>query len=140
MLSDVSERDLGYLAAIIDGEGNVTYGEFREFDKRNGLERTRKRWSIRIANTDFAILEACKVTLQELGIGYTVHEAKPTRTGKRVSYITVCRFNEVLSLIRIIFPYLKSYKRTTVSRMLEEMPLHRYWNRNSPRRRRKALV
>lgn len=83
----------GYLAAMIDGEGSVTF-------HRAGYSR-----GVKIVNTDPAIIQACKDCCDYLGIGYTTHQPTVKRLNrKQQTVLTIYgranleRLNSVISL------------------------------------------
>jgi hypothetical protein len=125
-MGNLNER-LAWLAGIIDGEGCVSYRKVQEYHTRDKKMYERVRWSIRIANTDSGILDACSEVFEELGVHHTRYDdARTTRTGKLVYNLCVHRLRDVLRVAVAIEPYVQSKKRATIERMLSELPTRKY--------------
>lgn len=115
---NITGFELGYLTAIIDGEGCITLSSSY---KRKG--ETCYRPLISISNTNIHIINYVKRILEPFGW----IRLSPRKHGwKKVYVITITRLQDVLSVIRRVLPFLRG-KRRQAELVLEFINLRREW-------------
>ncbi len=123
---DVLEKDISWLAGIIEGEGWI--GIY------NNKARRHRQFKVAVANTDPFLLRRVSEIVCSLGINFYWGLAKPKMTrvsGSRVKYqltIEISGNRNVLKILKIIFQYLYSTKKEIAKLMIEYLE----WRTNFP--------
>lgn len=96
-----TDEQLGYLAALIDGEGTVSFAPSRARRKDGTWRSNGTNRQVRIYNSDQTLLDEAATILRSLGIGYS-QSLVNTRPGQKT--LTICgkenlrRLNSAISL------------------------------------------
>ena len=112
-----TQAELGWLAAMIDGDGSVTMSI--AFDKRRGYT-----WyvpHVAVANTDPAIVAEVTRLLDAIGCRYhaSVSNVRKGHFGKKDCWqIVVHHFQSIVVLLTQVAPYMKSVKGAKAELML----------------------
>lgn len=107
----VQEKDLAYLAGIIDGEGFVGV-------KRHKANRKLGGWQyqpgIHISNTNILIIDAATKIMEECGVGHhiTPQTWKDPRLNRKIVHgINCCGFKRCFRCLWLVEPYLHGKAR-----------------------------
>ena len=124
---NVSEKELGWLAGIIDGEGSVIlFLGVRKGGKINNVSP-----QVIVGNTDFALMEKYVDILTRLNVGVHVSTRLPRyQTGvegskpsnkayKTLKVASTAGFKRVKALLDVITPYLVTDKRRKAELLLQ---------------------
>ena len=94
----MTEAEAAYIAGLFDGEGTITYKQYKE-KKKNGIYDC-WRISMEIAMTDRSVL----VWLTEV-LGCGTLNKKPRKNGHKMQYRWRCVFRDCFHVCCLLFPY-----------------------------------
>ena len=102
-MSEVTEAELGWLAGMIDGEGNISCG-LRE--NPNGAKYLDVK--VRISGTDIRMIHHIGSIYERLGLVFFTSLMNKNQAGWKTGLnVEVARQGSTLKLLKIIIPYLK---------------------------------
>lgn len=98
---------LAWLAGIVDGEGSISLNRIRTKD-RQGRPYWYARFTVRVANTDPAMLNEFMAIADLLGVRYfcSTYKNNPRRNEKPCPGVVVATKSHVTALLTALFPYL----------------------------------
>ena len=106
-INTLSAVDAAYLAGLIDGEGTITLSRKHKHENR--------QLALSISNTERPLLEFAYTSI---GAG-KITSKRTTKANHTISYTYAIYNRQALALIKIIEPYLRSYKRMRARLIIE---------------------
>lgn len=105
----VTDREIGYLAAMIEGEGTVAVN-LRE-KHWNGWNGWGVDMTISISNTDEAIVQKCAGILRKIGINPYIHKYERKEPWKDCWQVRTSKLAQVAKLLPLVIPDLAGEKK-----------------------------
>lgn len=107
----LSPIEIGYMAALIDGEGTITLPQVKS---KSGIKY--RRLAITISNNDYELL---KWTLKTIGVGkITTKKISNPKHAQGYTYQLTSR--QAIELLEQIYSYLHTYKKDRANLVLEK--------------------
>ena len=111
-MANQQETLIAWFAGILDGEGTIGFNVSTEKRKGKGKDKKQILPWLQIVNTNWLMLEKCKMACDAVGVGYNIcFPKKPKRNRKPHWLLCMAGAKRVGALLPIVLPHLTDKKQ-----------------------------